>query len=50
MGHIEIVSAEELQILVSPVFCGAYVILVPRVTLQEILSILTTALVHIAVH
>ena len=42
-------SAEELQVLINTVFCGTYIIVGPKVSLEEI-SIFTASLVHIAVH
>ena len=47
--HMEMLLAEELQVLINTVFCGTYVIVGPRASLEEI-SIFTASLVHIAVH
>jgi hypothetical protein len=46
--HLEMLSAEGLQVLINTIFCGMYIIVESRVSLEEI-SIFTASLVHIAV-
>ena len=42
-------SAEGLKVLINTVCCGTYIIVGPRVSLEEIL-IFTASLVHIVIH
>ena len=47
--HWEMLSAEGLKVLINTVCCGTYIIVGPRVSLEEIL-IFTASLVHIVIH